>query len=177
MVTGAGPRFRSSLGLVSAALVLVADQVSKYIIVEQVMRPPGALETPFASTRVINVLPVFDLQLSWNPGISFSLFNSGAQSTVAILLVVQIALSIALTWLLLRTPGRWMQLALGLILGGALGNILDRATIGAVIDFLLFHWEDWLFPTFNLADSAISVGAGMWLLDAIFARPHHAAQT
>jgi signal peptidase II len=163
-------------GLIAAAGGLLADQISKYIIVEKVMRPAGVTETPYYADKVITVLPVFDLRLSWNAGISFSLFNSGADLTVAILLAVQILITLLLLWWLWRFDRPWLQIACGLIIGGALGNIIDRATVGAVADFLLVHWGDWQFPTFNIADSCITVGAGMWLLDAVVSPHHHAAE-
>lgn len=164
-------------GLAAAVGGLLADQVSKYIIVEKVMRPEGVTETPFYSSRVIEVLPVFDLRLSWNAGISFSLFNSGTDLAVAVLLTVQIGITLLLLWWLWRLDRPWLQVACGLIIGGALGNIVDRATVGAVADFLLVHWEDWQFPTFNLADTFITIGAGMWLLDAAITPHHDAAET
>jgi signal peptidase II len=161
-------------GLIAAAGGLLADQISKYIMVEKVMRPEGVTETPFFSAKVIEVLPVFDLRLSWNAGISFSLFNSGTDATVAVLLAVQILITLLLSWWLWRLDRPWLQVACGLVIGGALGNIVDRATVGAVADFLLVHWRDWQFPTFNIADACITVGAGMWLLDAVIS-PHHDA--
>src|SRR6185295_7444219 len=86
------------VGLAAALVGLLADQVSKYIIIEKVMRPEGVTETPFYASRVIEVLPVFDLRLSWNAGISFSLFNSGEAATCAILLVVQGLITLLLLW-------------------------------------------------------------------------------
>jgi signal peptidase II len=160
------------LGFGVAALGLLADQLSKYIIIEKVMRPPGITETPFISPRVIEVLPIFDLRLSWNPGMSFSLFNSGESATIAVLLAARVIITGLLIWWLWRLDRPWLQISCGLIIGGALGNIVDVATTGAVADFLLFHWKDWAFPTFNVADSCITVGAGMWLLDAVLAHPH-----
>ena len=85
-------------GLAAAVGGLLADQISKYIIVEKVMRPEGVTETPFYASRVIEVLPVFDLRLSWNAGISFSLFNSGTDLAVATLLSVQILITLLLLW-------------------------------------------------------------------------------
>ncbi len=163
-------------GLIAAVGGLLVDQVSKYIIVEKVMRPEGVTETPYFSSRVIEVLPVFDLRLSWNAGISFSLFNSGTDTMIAVLLAVQILITLLLLWWLWRLDRPWLQVASGLIIGGALGNIIDRAMFGAVTDFLLFHWDDWQFPTFNVADSCITVGAGLWLLDAVISPDHDAAE-
>jgi signal peptidase II len=164
------------LGVAVAVVALVADQLSKYVIVEQVMRPEGVIGTPYLTSKIIPLIPFFQLRMSWNEGISFSMFNSGESHTVAILLVVQIAVSLVLIWWLRSLESRWLQVACGLVIGGALGNVIDRAMFGAVADFLDFYVGDWHFPTFNMADSCISIGAGMWLLDAVLARPHDAAQ-
>ncbi len=164
-------------GLAAAVGGLLADQASKYVIIEKVMRPEGVTETPFYSPRVIEVLPVFDLHLSWNAGMSFSLFNSGTDTMVAVLLAVRVLITLLLLWWLWRLDRPWLQVSCGLIIGGALGNIVDQVTFGAVADFLLFHWREWQFPTFNLADTFITIGAGMWLLDAVISPHHDAAAT
>ena len=162
------------LGVAVAAVAVVVDQVSKFVIVEHVMRPEGVLGTPYLTSKLIPLIPFFQLRLSWNAGISFSMFNSGDSTTTAILLAVQIAVSLVLIWWLRSLDSRWLQVACGLVIGGALGNIIDRAMFGAVADFLDFYVGEWHFPTFNVADSCISVGAAMWLLDAVLARPHDA---
>jgi len=172
-MSGAGSRF--GVPVVGAATALVAlglDRLTKYVMVELVMRPEGITETPFFTAKVIQVLPIFDLRLAWNQGISFSMFNSGAAWTVNSLIVVQVAITLGLAWYMTRLSGRWMQVAAGLIVGGALGNIIDRATVGAVADFLDFHVGEWHFPTFNLADTCISIGVFLWLLDAIGVPSH-----
>ena len=161
-------------GLLTAAVMFVLDRVSKYIMVEQIMRPPGVGETPFFTNKVIAVLPFFDLRMAWNYGISFSLFNSGTEVMVMVLLAVQLGITIGLCWYMWRIESLWMQVAAGMIIGGALGNVLDRALYGAVADFLDFYWGDWHFPTFNVADSCISVGVALWLLDAARSASHHA---
>jgi signal peptidase II len=166
-----------ALGIVTATVGLVLDQVSKYIMVEQVMRPQGVTETPYFTDRVIDVLPFFALRMSWNAGISFSLFSSGEGTTTAILLAVQMTVTAVLLWWLRGLDKPLPQFATGLIIGGALGNIVDRIQFHAVADFLDFYWQSWHFPTFNVADICISVGAGLWLLDAILARPHDAPET
>lgn len=166
-----------ALGIVTAAAGLVLDQITKYIMVERVMRPAGELGTPYFTDRVIDVLPFFALRLSWNAGISFSLFNSGEATTTFILLAVQVSVTLLLLWWLRSLDRPLTQFATGLILGGALGNITDRIMFGAVADFLDFYWQSWHFPTFNVADICISTGAGLWLLDAILSPPHHAPQT
>lgn len=163
------------IGLLCATGALLLDQVSKYIMVEHVFRPEGVIETPFYSPVVIDILPVFDLSLSWNRGISFSLFSSGETATVVILLIVTSLITAVMIGWMWRAPRVWLQAGLGLIVGGALGNIIDRASIGAVADFLHVFWGNWHFPTFNIADSCITVGAIIVLLDALFERPHDSA--
>ncbi len=163
-------------GLACAVVGMVADQATKYYMVERVFRPEGVTETPFTSPVVIDILPVFQFRLSWNEGISFSLFNSGTDAAVATLLAVTIAITIVMTVWMWRTPRSWLQVGLGLIVGGALGNIIDRASVGAVADFLHVYWQDWHFPTFNIADSCITVGAIIVLLDALFDRDHDGKQ-
>ncbi len=164
------------VGIIVAAVSLVVDQISKYVIVEHVLRPEGVTDTPYFTSQIIELLPFFQLRLSWNAGISFSLFNSGESGTTAVLLTVQIVMALGLTWLLHRLDRPWLQAACGLIIGGAIGNIVDRAMFGAVADFLDFYWGSWHFPTFNVADSCISIGAAMWLLDAVLDRPQDAAE-
>jgi signal peptidase II len=164
-------------GALAAAAALFVDRLSKYIVVEKIMRPPGLAQTPFYTAHTIQILPILDIRLSWNPGISFSLFNSGEATTVTILLIVKALITAGLIWFLWRLQRPWLQVACGFVIGGALGNIVDNLTVGAVADFLYFHWGAWDFPVFNLADTAITVGAIMWLLDAFFGRHHPAAQT
>jgi signal peptidase II len=166
-----------AVGLIIAVVSVVLDQLSKYVIVEKVMRPEGVTETPYYADKIIDVLPVFALRMAWNEGISFSLFSSGAAATTAILLTVQIAITIGLVFWLRTLDRLWLVVGAGLIIGGALGNIIDRAMFGAVADFLDFYWGAWHFPTFNIADICISLGAGLWLLDAIFAGQQHTPET
>ena len=166
-----------TFALIVASIGLLADQISKYVVVEKILRPEGVSETPFLTARVIDLLPFLSIRLSWNAGISFSMFNSGETLTWALLLAVQIGVTIVLLFWLRHMDRFWLQLGSGLIIGGALGNTVDRALYGAVVDFLDFYWGTWHFPTFNVADSCISVGAALWLLDAAFARPQHTPAT
>ena len=151
-------------GVIVAVITLIADQASKYFIIKTLQ---------FAG-NFIEVLPIFQLNLQYNAGISFSMFNSGAATTKFALLAVQIGITGVLIWWMWRLGRLWLQIASGLIIGGAVGNVIDRAANGAVTDFLLFHWGEWYFPFFNLADMAITIGAVMWLLDALFQGNHDA---
>ncbi len=166
-----------AFGLITVAAVVLIDQLTKYIMVELVMRPDGVAETPFFTEKVIELLPVFNFRMTWNFGISFSLFNSGEALTVKMLIALQVLITLGLFWYMTRMDRRWMHFATGLIVGGAVGNIIDRIVYGAVADFLDFHVGQWHFPTFNVADSCISIGVVLWLLDAIGfpARPAPAA--
>ena len=151
-------------GLIAAVITLIADQASKYFIIHT-LRVPG---------NFVELLPFFQFNLQYNTGISFSMFNSGATTTKIMLLAVQLGITGVLIWWMWRLNRLWLQTASGLIIGGAVGNVLDRALNGAVTDFLLFHWREWYFPFFNLADTAITIGAVMWLLDALFQGNHDA---
>ena len=146
------------VSLAIAAVLIVADQITKWIILERVMVPP----------RIIPVTDFFNLVLVWNRGVSFGLFSDGDPSQRWILIGVALAVTTALTVWLWRAD-RWpVALALGLVIGGALGNVIDRLRFGAVADFLDFHVAGFHWPAFNLADSAITVGVALLVLDSLF---------
>ena len=113
------------LGLSVAAVVLVVDQLSKFVLLEWVMRPEGVTETPFFTDKIVEVLPFFNFRMAWNTGISFSMFDGGGSRTY-ILLALQLAITTGLIWWLRTLQGRLIQVATGLIIGGAVGNIIDR---------------------------------------------------
>ena len=161
-------RRRLSLGLGTAAAIFIADQVSKWAILAM-MRPPGETATPFAGKGTVTVLPVLDFILVWNHGISFGVGNtSSVWSTVGFAVVAIVIAALLLVWMA-RTTKPLLALALGLVFGGAVGNLLDRFRFGAVVDFLYVHIGafDW-WPVFNLADSAITVGAVLLAIDSLF---------
>jgi signal peptidase II len=117
------------------------------------------------------ILPFFSLVLAFNPGAAFSfLAGAGGWQRWFFTAVAAIA-SVVIVWLLRKGGSAWYCAALALILGGALGNLYDRVMLGHVIDFLLFHWRGWSYPAFNVADSAITVGAVMLILDSFRRRP------
>jgi len=165
------------IGLAIAALVIVADQVSKYILLEWVMRPEGVSTTPFMSDVVVEVLPFFNFVMAWNTGISFSLLSSQTDTGRWLLVALQTAITAGVIWWLRTLHGRVVVIGAGLIIGGAIGNIVDRIRFGAVADFFDFHVSGWHFATFNVADCAITIGVGLWLLDALFSKPQHPANT
>ena len=138
-------------------LVLVIDQASKTYF-------DGALQM---YQRIVVIPDFFSWTLAYNSGAAFSFLadSSGWQRWLFALIAVVVS-TVLLVWL--KRLGRndtWLAIALALILGGALGNLYDRIAYGHVIDFILVHWEHRLFPAFNVADSAICVGAVMLALD------------
>lgn len=158
----AGERPHRALGLGFALFIFIADQLLKWIIV-------GPLN--LRAVGNIHILPIFDLTWTENRGVSMGFLTAGSD-TERWLLVGFTALiaSIVAVWLW-RERRLGDTLALGLILGGALGNILDRIRFGFVVDFLDLHFGDWRpFLVFNLADAAISIGVVILLLRALFSR-------
>ena len=146
-------------GLACALLIVVFDQASKWVIVALVMDPP----------RIIEVLPFFNLVMVWNKGASFGLFGGLAFSDW-LLSGLAAAIVIALLFWLRATQGWFFAIAIGLVIGGAIGNLIDRVRFGAVADFLDVHAAGWHWPAFNVADSAITVGVAMMLLDGLIRR-------
>jgi signal peptidase II len=139
--------------------VIVADQVTKAVILALFRTGEQAPVTPF-----------FSLVLAFNPGAAFSfLANAEGWQRWFFAGIAGIA-SATILWLLRRGGSRTFCFGLALVLGGALGNLWDRIVIGQVVDFLLFHYAGWAYPAFNVADSAITVGAGLLILDSFRAQ-------
>ena len=118
----------------------------------------------------VTILPVFDLTLLYNPGAAFSFLatEGGWQRWFFTAIAVGVS-AMLIRWLYtLPKTNKWLAIALALILGGALGNLFDRLVYGHVIDFISVHWDGSYFPAFNIADSAITVGAIMLGLDVVF---------
>ena len=147
-------------GYALAALVFVLDLASKYWIVTIVRLPERA---------PIDVLPFFRLTFVGNVGVSMGLFPANTAFARWLLVAVTAAIAVAVTVWLARERNRWDVAALGLVLGGALGNIVDRIRYGYVVDFLHFFWHEHSFYVFNVADAAISIGVVMLLGRALFA--------
>lgn len=140
-----------------ALLIVMLDQISKVIA-----------EASLTFGQRVNVFPFFDFTLLYNPGAAFSFLanQSGWQRWFFTLVGVLAIAFIAYLMRRHREDKRFL-LALTLIMGGAAGNLIDRVLYGHVIDFLLFYWEKWHYPAFNLADSAITVGAVLLILDEL----------
>ena len=147
---------RLGLGLAFATIAL--DQLTKWWIVNFVMNPPN----------VIEVTPFFNLVLGLNRGVSFGMFSSDSNLSRWLLTALALAIVCALAVWLWRAEKPWLAVALGLIIGGAIGNVIDRAMVGAVVDFLDFHAADYHWPAFNVADMAITCGAAVLIWDSVF---------
>lgn len=151
---------RRVFGLSAALIVWVADRLSK----EGVLAFFSAPDAP----GNIRLAPFLDIILVWNPGISFGMLDHDSDVGRWLLVGATVAISAVLVVWLLRAETRLSALALGLVIGGALGNIYDRVWYGAVADFLDAHWAGYHWWTFNVADAAISVGVALLIWDSLF---------
>jgi len=143
--------------LALAALVIVLDQASK-VAVERALHTGD--ERAYTS--------YFSLVLAHNKGAAFSLLASASGWQHALFTSIGVAAAVFIVYLLARHGGQTLfSLALALILGGAVGNVIDRLLYGHVIDFLLFHYRGWSWPAFNVADSSIVCGATLLVIDEL----------
>ena len=150
--------FVKGMGL--AALIVLFDQASKWWIVEVVMNPPHAIE----------VTSFFNIVLAHNRGVSFGLFAAGSDTGKWVLVGVALLISAFLVRWLWQSSHGLTATALGLIIGGAIGNVIDRVLLGAVVDFLDFHALGYHWPAFNIADTAIFIGAAGIILESFFVK-------
>ena len=120
----------------------------------------------------VPVFPGFNLTLMHNTGAAFSFLSSaGGWQRWFFTAIATVVSAVIVGWLLrLRSDQRWLALALALILGGALGNLWDRLTLGYVVDFIQLYYDRWFWPAFNIADSAIFVGAVLLIVDSLFGK-------
>jgi len=145
------------LWLPLALLVLVLDQLTKWLIVGQFVLGDSRPITSF-----------FNLVRAHNPGAAFSFLAQAGGWQRWLFTGIGLAASALMIWMLRAHPGQKLfGFAIACILGGAIGNVIDRLVHGYVVDFLDFHWAGWHFPAFNAADSAITLGAACLLLDEL----------
>jgi signal peptidase II len=152
------------LGWLVALAAFLADQASKNLVLY------GLAFRALGPAARIDVLPFMNLVMVWNRGVSYGLFQAGSAAGTLLLIVFSLIAVVLLSWWLSRAQRRTIALGLGLVIGGALGNVIDRALYGAVADFFHFYafGHDWY--VFNVADAAITVGVAVLLLDS-FLRP------
>jgi signal peptidase II len=141
-----------------AVVSVVLDQVSKYLA-----------DSNLSYARPVEILPVFDLTLVYNKGAAFSFLSDAGGWQRWLFTAVSAVVTVVLIVWIKRIDRKQVLLAasLSLILGGAVGNLIDRVVFGYVIDFISVHWEEYYFPAFNIADAAITVGTGFMLLDVL----------
>lgn len=160
------------LGVLVALVAIVLDQVSKWWILERVLPclsgPPG----PWCETLApfITVTGFFNIVMTWNRGVSFGLFTHEAEFMPYVLIAVALVITGFMATWLWRTGRVYPAVCIGLVIGGAMGNVIDRFRFGAVADFLDFHVAGWHWPAFNVADSCIVVGVFLLVADGLFER-------
>lgn len=146
------------LGLLVAALVWAVDRLSKHLLKDHLME-----------SGTVEVIPgLFNLVVVWNRGVSFGMLGGEGAVPPWALSLVAVAITIALFLWLRRVVLRWSAIAIGLVIGGAVGNVVDRALWGAVFDFADFYVGRWHWPAFNVADSAIVLGVAALLVESLF---------
>lgn len=153
-------------GLAVSGVVVVVDQITKWIVLGPLgLSPEGCRHNPDLCGGV-EISPIFDLTMLWNEGVSFGLLRAGSEAGRWALTALSLAIAaVMVSWL--RTVERPLTAyALGAVIGGAVGNVIDRVRFGAVVDF--FDFSGLFFPwIFNVADAAISVGVAVLLLDLL----------
>ena len=147
------------IGAISALIAFLLDRVSKWWFID-------VYELPLKGT--VEILPLFDVVMVWNRGVSFGFLSAnddlGRWTLVAMNLVI---VAVLLYWLK-SAKNIMLSSAIGLVIGGAFGNIYDRIKFGAVADFFQFHWQEWYFAVFNVADSFIFIGAMLLIFNSTF---------
>ena len=143
------------LGLFTASIIILLDQFSKWLV-----------SATLPLDRKIELLPFFNLVEVWNRGVSFGMFSNGANYTPYILMLLTIIIVIFLLFWLKKEENKLIIISLGFIIGGAVGNLIDRIRFNAVYDFLdvfvgTYHW-----PAFNIADSAVFIGACYLIIES-----------
>ena len=139
-------------------ILIFLDQVTKWWIINYIMQP----------IKILPITPFFNIVLTWNSGISFGIFSNQGSFSVIILSTLATLIVFFLAAWLMKAVNKKLIIGLICIIGGAIGNIIDRVYHGAVIDFLDFHIKSYHWPAFNVADSCIFIGATLIILDSLF---------
>lgn len=136
--------------------VIIIDQITKYLIVQNI-----------EYSSIVRLLPFLNLTLIHNTGAAYGFLGEFGIWASLFFIATAAVISLVLCWWLYRLPreNKWMGISLALILGGAIGNLIDRILYGYVVDFVHFHLTTWSFAIFNVADAAITIGAVMLIID------------
>lgn len=151
-----------NIGVYLAALIVLADQFSKSMF----------LASAFDATPFYRVTPFLNLRLSWNKGVTFGLLNDVGAWMPYVLIVAALLITLLLLRWLSQASTLHAAIGLGAVIGGAIGNVIDRVRFDAVVDFIDLHYAGYHWYTFNLADSAICIGVGLLLLENFTAKRH-----
>ena len=176
-------------GLIVVLAIIVIDQYTKWLVIETTLRIDGKmmsfLDWFFTKNKIsffiidrevfntVALAPVLNLVMVWNQGISFGMLDSNSPMMALGLIGVSLIISLALLIWLALSHSKLHSFAIGLIVGGAVGNVIDRVRFGAVADFIDFHWNDMHWPAFNMADSAIVIGAFLLTVSLMGSTPHY----
>ncbi len=156
---------RPVLFLFAAFGIVAADLASKWFVMSRVLNVAEG-------KTMIEVLPFFNIVTVWNKGISFGMFNRETDYGPVILAVLAVFISILFTVWLFRAHHRLQMTGIAMVIGGAIGNVIDRLRFGAVHDFLDFHAFGYHWPAFNIADSAIVIGVTILVIHSFFFEKH-----
>jgi len=148
------------MGLTVALVAVVSDQICKWWILNHFL----------GEAAYVSFGPWFNIVRAWNTGVSFSMFNNYGNVGAWLLAALALIIVFFLFGWLRKESDRVLQVALGLIMGGAIGNVIDRVRFGAVFDFLDVHIADAHWPAFNLADSFICIGAALIIVQSMFGK-------
>ncbi|MCL2369097.1 MAG: signal peptidase II [Alphaproteobacteria bacterium] len=151
------------------ALTLLIDQLTKWYMLSWVTRGNvplfgNAFEVAPYAFLMERITPFFNIVFTWNPGVSFSMFREIGSYTPMILIAITSAITAYFAYLMVQSKNMWERAALALIVGGAIGNLIDRIRFGAVIDFLDFHYAGFHWPAFNFADVFIVFGVVLYIV-------------
>ncbi|WP_119679155.1 signal peptidase II [Indioceanicola profundi] len=160
------------IGFGIAVIAMLLDQVSKWWILDVMLPCLSGPSGPWCQVQAppIEVTGFFNLVMAWNRGVSFGMFAHEADLMPYVLIAVALAITAFLVVWLRRTDRVFQAVCIGLVIGGALGNVIDRLRFGAVADFLDVHVAGWHWPAFNVADSCIVVGVLLLVADGLFDR-------
>ncbi len=151
---------RQILALAFAGLIIISDQFSKWVVINSI--------APDLSYTELYILPFFNVVMVWNRGVSFGMFSQTSHYGPAALVILSLVITLWFIIWLFRTGDRTLLLGISMVIGGAIGNVIDRLRFGAVIDFLDFHIGGWHYPAFNLADSCIVLGVAILMIYTLF---------
>jgi lipoprotein signal peptidase len=156
---------RLQLGMPIAVAILVADQASKWWMLTG-LNLPQVRNIPLFSAGPLGL----DLTMVWNRGVTFGLLWGDSFAVQLVLALAAAGIALFLLRWMARAETAWVAAALGAVVGGAIGNVIDRLRFGAVVDFVDVHLAGWHWYVFNLADAGIVCGVGVLVADALFRR-------